>query len=138
MSTEPGETNAHARRHQLLAEVAEKSAIRLIEVHGMDAEKACDIGNDLADFLSQNWRGQNIYINSDSQFHLSKRDHEIYMRMERGNAYDLAKEFGISYVRVYQIYKRCLAIARSHTQPGLFEEPAAGEAKLSTGIKGGF
>ena len=103
MSTEPGETNAHARRHQLLAEVAEKSAIRLIEVHGMDAEKACDIGNDLADFLSQNWRGQNIYINSDSQFHLSKRDHEIYMRMERGNAYDLAKEFGISYVRVYQI-----------------------------------
>lgn len=138
MSTEPGENNAHARRHQLLAEVAEKSAIRLIEVHKMDPEKACDIGNDLADFLSQNWRGQNIYINADAQFYLSKRDHEIYMRMERGNAYDLAKEFGISYVRVYQIYKRCLAIARSRTQPGLFEEPAGGEAKLSTAKKAGF
>lgn len=137
MSTEHGENNAHARRHQLLAEVAEKSAIRLIEVHGMDPEKACDIGNDLADFLSQNWRGQNIYINADAQFHLSKRDQEIYMRMGRGNAYDLAKEFGISYVRVYQIYKRCLAVARSRTQPSLFEEPTAPEARLSTGQKVG-
>lgn len=137
MSTKPGENNAHARRHQLLAEVAEKSAVRLIEVHGIDPEKACDIGNDLADFLSQNWRGQNIYINADARYFLSKRDQEIYRRMERGNAYDLAKEFGLSYVRVYQIYKRCLAVARSRTQPGLFEEPPAVAEKLSTGKRAG-
>lgn len=137
MSNDMVETSADIRRHELLADVAEKTALRLIETHGLDEEKACDIGNDLADFLSQNWRGQNIYMNADAQFKLSKRDQQIYQRMERGNAHELAKEFGLSYVRVYQIYKRCLAIARSRTQPGLFEEPGIGpEARLSTGQKG--
>ena len=74
---------------------------------------------------------------ADSQFKLSKRDQEIYQRMQRGNAHELAKEYGLSYVRVYQIYKRCLAVARSRRQPGLFEDPAPeAEIKLSTGLKG--
>lgn len=138
MSTELVETNADIRRHELLADVAEKTALRLIATHGLDEEKACDIGNDLADFLSENWRGQNIYMNSDAQFKLSKRDQQIYQRMQRGNAHELAKEFNISYVRVYQIYKRCLVIARNRTQPSLFEEPGTDpEAKLSTGKKAG-
>lgn len=123
------ETNADRRRHELLADVAEQTARNLIK-HGISEEKACDIGNELADFFSEHWNGQNIYMVADSQFKLSKRDHEIYQRMERGNAHELAKEFGLSYVRVYQIYKRCLAIARSRRQPGLFEDPVAGD-KLS-------
>jgi len=137
MSIDLTETNADIRRHELLADVAEKTALRLIKTHGLDEEKACDIGNDLADFLSENWRGQNIYMNADAAFKLSKRDQLIYQRMQRGNAHELAREFNISYVRVYQIYKRCLAIARSRRQPGLFEEPTIEvETKLSTGLKG--
>lgn len=138
MSIDLAETNADKRRHELLADVAEKTALRLIKTHGLDEEKACDIGNDLADFLSENWRGQNIYMNADAQFKLSKRDQLIYQRMQRGNAHELAREFNISYVRVYQIYKRCLAIARSRKQPSLFEEPGSGpEARLSTAQKVG-
>jgi Mor family transcriptional regulator len=137
MSTELAENNAAVRRHHLLADMAEKAALRLIEVHGMEEEAACDIGNALADFLAQNWRGQHIYFNADTQFYLSKRDHEIYMRMERGNAYELAKEYDLSYVRIYQIYKRVLAEMRKRNQPGLFEAPPIIEAKLSTGKKGG-
>lgn len=44
--------------------------------------------------------------------------------MERGNAHELAKEYGISYIRVYQIHKRCLAEFRRRTQPDLFTASA--------------
>ena len=130
MSTEMVETNADMRRHELLADVAEKSALHLIQKHGLDEEVALDVGNDLADFLSTHWNGQNVYMVADSQYKLSKRDMEIFQRMERGNAHELAREYEISYVRVYQIYKRCLAAARARRQPSLFGTP---EADLSTG-----
>ncbi|MDP3614885.1 MAG: Mor transcription activator family protein [Rubrivivax sp.] len=133
MSTDHGDNQATVRRHHLLADMAEKAALHLIKVHGLDEEKACDVGNELADFLAKNWRGQHIYFNADTQFYLSKRDHEIYQRMERGNAYELAKEYDLSYVRIYQIYKRVLAEMRARNQPGLFEEVHLIEAKLSTG-----
>jgi len=137
MSTELVENQSTVRRHHLLADMAEKAALRLIDVHGMDREKACDVGNELADFLAKNWRGQHIYFNADTQFYLSKRDIEIYHRMARGNAYELAKEYGLSYVRIYQIYKRVLAEMRARNQPGLFEEVHLIEAKLSTGSEEG-
>lgn len=137
MSTDHGDNQATVRRHHLLADMAEKTALHLIKVHGLDEEKACDVGNELADFLAKNWRGQHIYFNADTQFYLSKRDHEIYHRMERGNAYELAKEFDLSYVRIYQIYKRVLAEMRARNQPGLFEEVHLVEAKLSTGSEEG-
>lgn len=131
MSTEMVKTGADIRRHELLADIAEQTAMRLISVHGMDEGKACDVGNDLADFLSEHWKGQNVYMIADAQFKLSKRDLQIYQRMERGNAHELAKEFGVSYVRIYQIYRRCLALARRRIQPALFDDPA----ELSTGSK---
>lgn len=120
--TELAETGAELRRHDLLADVAEVSAHYLIEKHGMVPEAAAEIGNHLADFLAEHWKGQNIYMVGDRGFKLSKRDLEIYRRMERGNASELAAEFNISYVRVYQIYKRVLDEARRRNQPDLFPE----------------
>ena len=126
------ETSADARRHELLADLAEQTAVLLVEKLGTDQDKAIDVGNALADFVSQHWAGQSIYIVADSKHKLSKRDWEIYQRMQRGNAHELALEYKISFVRVYQIYRRCLAIARAQTQPGLFGEPVE---DLSTGVK---
>lgn len=119
------ETSADVRRHELLADVAEQTARHLIK-HGIPEDQACDVGNELADFLCEHWNGQNIYMVADSQFKLSKRDQEIFRRMQRGNAHDLAKEFGVSYVRIYQIHKRCLAVARASLQPRLFDDPGNG------------
>lgn len=123
MSNDLVETNADIRRHELLAEVAEQAAKRLIDKHKMDVEMAADIGNDMADFLAEHWKGQNVYITADAPFKASQRDREIFNRMTRGNAHELAKEYGIGYVRVYQINKRCLAIARKRNQPELFADP---------------
>ena len=128
------ETNADIRRHELLADVAEQTATRLIEMHGIAQDIAFDIGNDLADFLCTHWNGQNIYMVEDAKFKSSKRDLAIFQRMERGNAHELARELGISYVRVYQIYKRQLAAARARRQPNLFDGPGD---ELSTGAEQG-
>jgi Mor family transcriptional regulator len=120
------------RRHELLADVAEQAALQLIRKHGIAEDVAVDLGNHLADFLSDHWHGQNVYMIADAKFKLSKRDMQIYERLQRGNAHELAKEFNISYVRVHQIYKRCLVAMRKRVQPALFaDEPE----ELSTGSK---
>jgi Mor family transcriptional regulator len=128
--TDPVESTAAVRRHELLADVAEVTARELHEKHGVDLDMAVDVGNALADFLAEHWKGQNIYMVSDREFKLSKRDQEIFERMKRGNANELAAELGISYVRVHQVYKRVLLEARRRVQPDLFN---AGDAGASPG-----
>jgi Mor family transcriptional regulator len=124
--TDVADTAAETRRHELLADVAETVAHRLIGQHGLAQDTAIDVGNDLADFLAGHWRGQNIYIVGDRPFKLNQRDWEIYRRMQRGNAHELAAEYKISFVRVHQIHKRCLAEARRRVQDDLFgpDEPS--------------
>lgn len=133
----PFDTPANARRHELLADVAEHTARRLMEAHGIAEAIAVDVGNDLADLLADHWKGQNIYIVGDQQFKLSQRDWEIFRRMERGNAHDLAKEYGISYVRVHQIFRRCLAEFRARSQGGLFDQVQSIEATSAGGPSNG-
>ncbi len=126
MSNNPYFNGADVRRHELLADVAEQIARRLIENHQVDQDKAVDVGNALADFLADHWKGQNVYIAGDQSYKLAERDWEIFARMERGNASDLAREFDISVVRVYQIHRRCLAEYRKRTQHDLFNDGGEG------------
>lgn len=117
--------NNHAahRRHELLAAVAEHTAQRLVEKHKLPLDQAADIGNDLADWMAEYFGGQSVYFVKDEGFRLNARDRMIFERMARGNAHELAAELGISYVRVYQIHRRCLAEARRRLQPQLFPDP---------------
>lgn len=116
----PPETAAEARRHELLADCAEQIARRLIEEHDLDEEAACDVGNQLADFLANHWKGQDVYIPADQAFKLNVRDWEIFRRFARGNSNELARDYGVSKVRIHQIYKRCLKEYRARTQNSLF------------------
>jgi Mor family transcriptional regulator len=111
------------RRHDLLADLAESCAQRLVEKQGMTEEAAADVGNAIADFVADHWKGQTFYLPADQAYRLNERDWEIFRRMERGAAADLAMEFGITKVRVYQVYKRCLEEYRRRTQHALFETP---------------
>jgi Mor family transcriptional regulator len=124
------ESGLDARRHELLADMAEQTSKFLMEKHGIEQDVAIDAGNNLADHLCDHWKGQNIYFAADTQYKLSKRDLEIFERMQRGNAPDLAMEYGVSFVRIYQIYRRCLAALRARQQPSLFDAPTT---ELSTG-----
>lgn len=132
------ETALDLRRHQLLQDVAERSAQFAIKHLAVEEDKAIDFGNDLADFLSEHWKGQSIYISADTRYHHTERDLEIFRRMKRGNANEIAKDLGISFVRVHQIHRRLLAELKAHLQPALFnEQDADGDAELSTGQKTG-
>ena len=124
----PPEPTSDTRRHELYADIAEQVARRAID-NGVPEEKAIDLGNHMADFLATHWKGQHIYFSSDRSYRLSERDWEIFRRFARGNANDLAKEFGLSYVRVHQIYKRCLLEYRAKIQDSLFDQdPELGAA----------
>ena len=133
------ENPVEARRHELFADVAEQIAQHAIHKHGYEEDKAIDLGNFLADHLAQHWKGQNIYIGGDRPYKLNLRDWEIFNKMGRGNAHELAREYGLSYVRIHQIYRRCLQEYRARVQGGLFEspEPPAAEAvihRAKTGV----
>lgn len=117
-------TPAELARHELLAAVAAHTAQRLIEKAGMDEDAACDLGNDLADYLASTWKGQSIYFPGDEAFKLQARDREIFQRFRRGNAHELALEFGVSKVWIYAIYRRVLAEYRKRIQSSLFADAA--------------
>jgi hypothetical protein len=132
MNVEMVETSADVRRHELFSDFAEKAARLAMDTLKVPEDSAIDFGNLMADFLAEQWKGQHIYISADTPFKMNKRDLEIYARMERGNASELAKKFHLSFVRIYQIYRRCRAMASKRTQPDLF---GVAETELSTGTK---
>lgn len=105
--------NAERRRSALYEDFAECAADQLIRVHLMKEEAAIELAEALAQFLVDHWGGQNIYIPREFRHKTSERDWEIFRRLERGNANELAAEFGISQVRVYQINRRCAEMRRA-------------------------
>lgn len=122
-------TRGEAKRHELLADVAETLAVELTKVTGVTTEQAAQLGNKLADFLAEHWKGQTIYFVGDLPYKLAPRDMEIFNEMQRGNADEIGRKHGISGMRVYQIYKRVLVAMRKRVQPTLFADPD----ELSTG-----
>lgn len=130
MNVKMVETALDVRRHQLLQDVAERAAQFAMKSLSVDQEQAIDFGNHLADFLSEHWQGQSIYISADARYHHTERDLEIFRRMKRGNANDIAKDLGISFVRVHQIHRRLLAELKKQLQPTLFQDPEIAD-KLS-------
>lgn len=117
-------TLADRRRNDLLQEVAEVTGLRLINELGIPDGKAQDVGNAIADHLADHWKGQTIYFPGGWQFKCQARDWEIHKRLSRGNANDLAAEFGLSQVRIYQIHKRCqLELKRQREQSSSNSNP---------------
>jgi len=107
-------------------------------VAGINTEQAAQLGNKLADFLADHWKGQTIYFVGDLPYKLVPRDMEIFNALQRGNADEIGRKYGISGMRVYQINKRVLTALRSKMQPDLFRSDIVDPTeKLSTGYKPG-
>jgi Mor family transcriptional regulator len=112
--------SSHAKRRQeLLENLAEHVALRLVEKHALSPETAADIGNDLADWASDHYGGQYIYFGKGQTNEFSVRDLEIYNSLERGNANELAAKHGVSAVRIYQIAARVREQLRQQNEPQL-------------------
>lgn len=100
------ELGAGARRVQLLQEImtVAKGQLQTLGAPELEAEKA---GQSVASLIADYWGGSCIYIPKSLAFKRHFRDKEIFRRLCRGNANQLAQEYGISVVRIYQIYNRC-------------------------------
>ena len=124
-------SQADCRRNELCAEVAAFAAEHAIERHRMAQEDANDLGEKVARILLDHFRGASIYFPKDTGLNKFARDWEIYRRLQRGNAQELAREHCISHVRVYQIHRRCQKLKREEAAKCM---GADGAKTVATGI----
>jgi len=122
------------RRAELLASVAECCANELARNHGVAEDSAIETGNAISDFLAEYWGGSSFYIPRDFKFIASVRDLEIFERMQRGNAHELATEYGLSYVRIYQIVHK--VSAQRKAQRASDDQAKKATSALSTALTG--
>lgn len=104
---------------ELLADLADQVAIKLVE-HQIEINRAADIGLAVAEFMRTHWGGQPIYIPLSAPNQISARYLEIFNKCNGRNHRQLAREYGISVVRVYQIVKRVTQEMLAKRQGGLF------------------
>lgn len=103
MSQPIGKTEA--RRHELLADVADRSA-GILKGYGLGEQQAQAAGDDIADDLANNWGGQYITVPKDMQYRNAKRAQQIADEFNGTNHPELATKHGLSVSAIYKILKR--------------------------------
>ena len=106
------------RRHELLSDI-HAQATTIIQDHGINQDIADQVGCAIADYLAQNWGGQNFTIPKDHYYKVANRDMEIYGKFNGRNYHTLARQYSLSVRAIYKIIKRIRAKGDPN-QPALF------------------
>jgi Mor family transcriptional regulator len=109
------ESSAERDRIELLNDFETLIASQLEEAASVRAREALDIARQIAEMLPDEWRNEVFYIPK-SAHKLASRDDEICRRMRMGNANELAREYGLSRVRIYQIARARAAQRREQSK----------------------
>lgn len=109
------------RPHHMLCELSETLVQTLAEHGAASGERAKQIAEAAMDALANYWSGREMYIARNWRGGKVDRDQEIFARFNSGNAHALATEYGLSYVRIYQIVARI----RKDMQQRAKAQPAA-------------
>lgn len=104
---------------ELLADLADQVALKLVAL-GVSPEKAAEIGWGVAEHIRVHWSGQSTYIPKGQSYDLSQRDLQIAMEFNGVNHSALAKKYGLTDMRIYQILKAERAAALKASQNTLF------------------
>jgi Mor family transcriptional regulator len=106
---------------EILADVA-ATAGEFLQKSGLPADRAADIGFQLAEFVRTRWGGHKIYISKAESYMLSRRDLEIWHAFDGTTAKiaELATKYNLSEMRIYQIIKRVKTEELRHRQPDFF------------------
>lgn len=104
---------------EILADLADQVALKLAEA-GIGAELAADIGFSSAEHIREHWSGQSIYLPKGVQYDFSRRDLEIFDRFNGHNQPELAREYNLTVMRIYQITKAVRAELLKKRQGALF------------------
>jgi Mor family transcriptional regulator len=104
---------------ELLADLADQVALNLRE-NGIELEKAADIGFAAAEHVRKHWSGQSLYLPKGDHYDISRRDIEIFEKFSGTNHDQLAREYNLTVMRIYQIVKAVRAEMVRKRQGALF------------------
>lgn len=89
---------------------------------GVEPAAADEMARDIVHDICAECGPAYIYVPKDGSFELSKRDREIFEKYKGYNLHSLAREYGVSHVRIRQIHAKMLAEEKAKRQavlPGL-------------------
>ncbi|WP_339615206.1 Mor transcription activator family protein [uncultured Gilvimarinus sp.] len=107
------------QRHELMQGVA-AHVKRLAGDFGFDVDKAEQLGWHVADYLMEDWGGQQFTIPKERKYHITKRDDEMMAKFTGNNHAELAREYKMSARAVYSVVKRARQRHVDRTQIKLF------------------
>ena len=103
----------------------------LTEIAGQDAEKADQIGQEIAQRMAVHWGGQHIYFPMGLSFKLSQRYRQIYSEFNGTNHSDLARKFRMSLPWIYKIVKAGRQEEITRRQGDMFKASECGDHRGS-------
>lgn len=108
---------------ELLGDIAEQVAVKLVAL-GVPRDKAAEVGLAAAEHIRQHWGGTSHYIPRGTYWQASQRASEIATKFTGNNHGELARQYGITEMRVYQILKQDRQRHHASVQGDLFSGQA--------------
>lgn len=90
---------------ELLIDLAHHVTVILVELLGIEQDRAEQVGREVADRMAAHWGGQNIYFPMGLSLKLSRRDRQIWEEFNGHNHSELARKHGVSLQWIYKIIK---------------------------------
>lgn len=112
---------SRSRAPELLADLSVHVAATLVELAGLDQDKAEQLGREIADRMAAHWGGQIIYVPMGLYIGLSRRDKQIYDEFNGTNHSELARKHDVSLQWIYKIVRTVRREEIARRQGGLFD-----------------
>jgi Mor family transcriptional regulator len=108
---------------EVLADIAREIHSRLMDHPMVKLEHAiaAEVALGVAEHVRKNIGGVATYIPRGIGYDLSVRDREMFQKFNGTNYHELAREYGLTEMRVRQIMDHVLRIERAKRQQTLFE-----------------
>lgn len=114
------------RSAELVVRLVDLGTRTLVDQCGMGEQQAREAMREIAHNLAREYGGTYMYVPKDQELELTKRDLEIYERLQGGNANELAREYNLSVQQIYSINRFVRdQIARKRQMPLLAEDGEA-------------
>lgn len=96
-----------SRGPELLADLVDKTVAMLVSKADLDPDTAHSVARELADLISEDWGGQQLYIPKGISIKAAERGLEMYRRWDGTTHHlaELAKEYGYSIQWAYRVIK---------------------------------
>lgn len=102
-----------------VGEACQIIAQELVDALSIPQEQATEVARQATNSICHRFARQAIYIPTDVQFDLTKRDLDLYQAWNGQNMDELIDRFKLSAVQIYKIVKQVRAAQRAKNEPQL-------------------